>query len=126
VNLPPQNLTASEIAGLSHAAHHFDHIASGLIARLRRALGVPDSAEADVEQEFVQLRSTLDGFYPEFTRMYGELLLNYLGGDASVVCPTLSSPGLQAFLEAAPAIQADLSQALLSLVPSIERALTHD
>jgi hypothetical protein len=126
-NLPMNPLSSdtleSRVVRLSQAAPKFGRIADELILKLRRAMGVPDQAEADVEEEFAALRSSLDEFYPEFVKVYGGLLLHHLGGDASVVVPALESEPIQAYLQAADGMEAELSVTLKSLASSIGAAL---
>jgi hypothetical protein len=109
---------------LGCAAPRFENMADDLVRSVRRAMGVPDRAEPDVEQEFAALRTTLDDFYPEFTELFAELLHGYLGGAASVVVTSLESEPVQAYLQVADAIDAEVNATLRSLVARIAKALS--
>lgn len=108
---------------LSCATPRFERIADDLVSSVRRAMGVPDRAEPEVEQEFAALRASLDAFYPEFTQLFAALLSHYLGSTAPVVIASLESQPVQAYLEVADAIDADLRASLRSFVVRLEEAL---
>lgn len=108
---------------LSCANSRFTSMADELVLSVRRAMGVPDRAEADVEEEFAALRTTLDDFHPEFTQFFAELLSGYLGAAESVVLSSLESAPVQAYLQAADAIDAEVNACLRGFVTRIAGAL---
>jgi hypothetical protein len=108
---------------LSCASPTFERIADGLVWQVRRAMGVPDRAEPEVELEFAGLRQTLDAFYPEFTQIYANLLSSYLGNAASVALASLESEAVQAYLRVAGQIDADVHAALKDYAARIALAL---
>lgn len=109
---------------LSCATLRFERIADDLVFSVRRAMGVPDRAEPEVEQEFAALRASLDEFYPEFTQLFAGLLSRYLGSAAPVVIASLESEPVQAYLQVADAIDADVHASLRSFVVHLEDALS--
>ncbi len=108
---------------LSCATPRFENIADDLVRSVRRAMGVPDRAEPDVEQEFAALRVTLDHFYPEFAQLFSGLLSAHLGAAESVVLSSLESQPVQAYLQAADAIDAEVNACLRAFVSRIGTAL---
>jgi hypothetical protein len=109
---------------LSRASDQFDRLTDGLLLDLRRAMGVPEHAEPEVEAEFATLRGKLsEMFHPEFVQMYGSLLARYLGPAASVVVNSLADEDVQAYLQVADAIEADFAIALQALAPQLAAAL---
>jgi hypothetical protein len=91
----------------------FDRIADNLIAGVRHAMGVPPSADEEVEAEFAFLRASLDGFFPEFQQLYGGLLVKHLGWDhVPDVLDALESELAQHYLCAVQGIEAELQQHL--------------
>jgi len=120
---PTLESLVSRTVRLSHVAPRFNAMADQLVLNLRRAMGVPDRAEDDVEQEFRALRGSLDAFFPEFERIYSELLLAYVGRAAPVVLSRLENVDVQAYLRVADRIDAEIAQALQALLPRIGAAL---
>jgi hypothetical protein len=120
----PQETPHERTVRLSHANPRFERIADDLVSSVRRAMGVPDRAEPEVEQEFAALRTTLDDFYPEFAQAYARLLAGYLGSAAPVVVASLESEPVQAYLQAVDAIDAEVHASLRSLVGRISTALS--
>lgn len=110
---------------LTRAAPLFDSVADQLIISVRRAMGVPDQAEPEVEGEFAALRETFNQqFLPEFSKMYATLLLQQLGSATSVVLRALEGAPAQAYLGVAQQIEADVNTALREYVASIAAALS--
>ena len=87
-------------------------------------MGVPDRAEPEVEQEFAALRATFDEFYPEFTQLFAGVLSRYLGAAAPVVISSLESEPVQAYLQVADAIDAEVNASLRSFAARISEALS--
>ena len=109
----------------SHVAPIFARAADGLVLSLRRAMGVPDKAEPEVEQEFAALRATLERqFRPEFDRMYAGLLKQYLGAASSVVVQALEDPSVQAYLAVSERIAGDVDTALRGCIARLEAILS--
>jgi hypothetical protein len=107
------------------AAPLFDRAADQLIASVRQAMGVPEQAEAEVEQEFAGLRATIVAqFLPEFRKFYTGLLLQQLGPAASVVLGALENEPVQAYLAAAEQIEVGVNAALRELTGAISAALS--
>ncbi|HEU4582085.1 MAG TPA: hypothetical protein VFS67_27705 [Polyangiaceae bacterium] len=110
---------------ICRAAPLLDRAADQLIASVRQAMGVPEHAEAEVEQEFAGLRATLQAqFLPEFGKIYTALLLQQLGAAASVVLRALESEPVQAYLAAAEPIEAAVNNALHELSGAVSAALS--
>jgi hypothetical protein len=98
---------------ITRAATLFDQIADDLIAGVRHAMGVPPSAEVEVEEEFAFLRASLDEFLPEFRALYGGLLVKHLGWElVPDVLEGLESELAQRYLCAVQGIEAELQQHL--------------
>lgn len=103
----------SALVQITRAAVMFDQIADGLIAGVRHAMGVPPSADLEVEQEFAFLRASLDRFLPEFRQLYGGLLVKHLGWEhVPQVLEALDAELAQRYLCAAQGIEAELQQHL--------------
>lgn len=109
---------------LSCATPRFERIADDVVSSIRRAMGVPDRAEPEVEQEFAALRATFDELYPEFTQLFAGLLSRYLGAAAPVVLSSLESEPVQAYLQVADAIDAEVNATLRSFAARISEALS--
>jgi hypothetical protein len=121
----PQETPHERTVRLSHASRSFERIADDLVLSVRRAMGVPDRAEPEVEQEFAALRTTLEQqFYPEFAQAFARLLAGYLGSAAPVVLSSLESEPVQAYLQAVDAIDAEVHASLRSFVERISTALS--
>lgn len=120
-----QETLEHRVVRLSHAAPAFTRAADQLVLSLRRAMGVPDQAEPEVEQEFAALRTTIDQqFRPEFDRMYAGLLAQHLGHATSVVLNALEDASAQAYLAVSDRIGGDLDAALRGCIAEIEAALS--
>lgn len=103
----------------------FARMADGVVHGVRRALGVPDHAEPEVEQELRALRSSFDEQYrPEFERLFGALLVQQLGHATSVVLGALESEPVQQYLAVAEQIDADILALLRELSGGIGAALS--
>ncbi|MEO8179446.1 MAG: hypothetical protein ABI895_11505 [Deltaproteobacteria bacterium] len=124
MNAPPQESFEARATRLSCATFQFQRTADVLVLQVRQAMGVPDQAEPEVEQEFRALRATLDDFYPEFTRTFSGLLTRCLGQSSRVVLSSLECEPVQAYLRVADAIDLELAAALGSLAAKIEAALS--
>jgi hypothetical protein len=121
----PIETIESRAVRLSGAVPIFARVVGDLVLSLRRAMGVPDQAEPEVEAEFAALRATLDEqFRPEFDKMYAGLLAQHLGKASTVVLNALESAPVQAYLEAAGRIQLDVQAALREYAPKMASALT--
>jgi hypothetical protein len=121
---PSQETSETRAARLSCAALQFHRSADKLVSRVRRAMGVPDAAEEEVEREFCALRATLDDFYPEFALGVSGLLTRCLGPASSVVISSLEDEPVQAYLRVADAIDTEAAATLRSLALEIAAALT--
>ena len=107
---------ASTIAELSNSAAMFDRVASGLIVEVRRAMNVPEQADADVEEEFSSLRAEFDTFLPEFQALFADLLIKHIGqAQLGEVLATLGTEVGQRYLQAAQRIEGELEQFLVPL-----------
>lgn len=110
---------------LSHAAPVFARAANQLVLSLRRAMGVPDQAEPEVEQEFAALRATLDQKYrPEFDNMYAGLLRHHLGAASGVVLDALEDSSVQAYLAISERLGGELEGALRACIARLETLLS--
>jgi hypothetical protein len=110
---------------LSHVAPLFARMADGMLLSWRRALGVPDHAEPEVERELAALRTLFDEqFLPEFCRLYADLLTQHLGPATSVVLGALESEPVQAYLAVLERMETDLSVLLREVRPGVQAALT--
>ena len=110
---------------LTRAVPLFDGIADDLIINVRRAMGVPEQAEPEVEGEFAALRRTFEQqFFPEFSKMYAALLLQQLGSATSVVLRALEGAPVQAYLAVAQQVEADINGVLRECAASISAALS--
>jgi hypothetical protein len=123
MNAPSEESFEARTVRLSCAGSHFQRTADLLVLRVRRAMGVPDQAEVEVEQEFRALRASLDEFYPEFTQIFSGLLTRCLGPSSSVVIASLDCEPVQAYLRVADAIDLEASEALRHLAADIAAAL---
>lgn len=125
VNEIPQETLEQRVVRLSHVAPAFERAANQLVLSLRRAMGVPDQAEPEVEQEFATLRSTLDEqFRPEFDKMYASLCMHFLGPASSVVLNSLEDSAAQAYLAASERIAGDVGAALRAVMAELDALLS--
>lgn len=107
------------------AAPLFARITDGVLAGVRRALGVPEQAEPDVEQEFSALRARLEQQYTaEFERLFAALLTQQLGRATSVVLSALECELVQAYLAVAEQIDADVSALVPEYIAGVGAALS--
>jgi hypothetical protein len=101
------------VVQLTRAAVIFDQIADNLIAGVRQAMGVPATADPEIEQEFAFLRGALDEFFPEFRQLFGGLVIKHVGEQhVPALIEGLGSELAQRYLQAAPRIEAELQQHL--------------
>lgn len=120
-----QEMPEDRAVRLSHVAPVFARTANHLLLSLRRAMGVPDQAEPEVEQEFAALRASLDQqFRPEFDKMYAGLLAHYVGAANGVVLDALEDPSVQAYLAVSDRIGGELDAALRACVGRLEAILS--
>ncbi len=91
---------------LSHEGHTFDGIAARLTLSVRRAMGVPDRADPEIEDEFRYLRSCLDDFRSEYEAAFGSLLWKHLGEGAREALYALEAKPVQDYLANAAALRA--------------------
>jgi hypothetical protein len=78
----------------------FDRMLDGVIAQVRRAMGVPaaapgaPSADPATEAEFQRLRERLTSFFPEYQTIYQQLITHYVGAQflPQVVGTLMSEP----------------------------------
>jgi len=107
---------ASTVAELCNCAAIFDRVAGGLMVEVRKAMNVPEQADADVEEEFSSLRAEFDAFLPEFQTLFTGLLIQHIGqAQLPEVLATLGTEGGQRYLQAAHRIEAELEQFLAPL-----------
>ncbi|MET0414302.1 MAG: hypothetical protein ABW217_23525 [Polyangiaceae bacterium] len=101
------------VVRLVHADAIFARVADGLIKSVRLRMGVPDRADADVEEEFSALRKELDTHIAEFSELFAGLLRQHVGdqhlGD---VLTAMESPAAQRYLQAVGLIDHELEQSL--------------
>ncbi len=91
---------------LSHEGRAFDGIATRLTHSVRRAMGVPDRAEPEIEEEFQYLRICLDDFRPEYEVAFGSLLWKHLGEGAKEALYAVEAKPVQEYLGSAVALRA--------------------
>ena len=109
---------------LSQVARSFARMADGMLLSWRRALGVPEHAEPDVERELAALRTSFDEqFLPDFCRHYADLLKQHLGSTSSAVLDALESEPAQEYLAVIDRLEADLSLLLRGYLPHVKAAL---
>jgi hypothetical protein len=123
-NEASQRLLEARAVRACNVAPVFGRMADGVILGVRRALGVPDQAEPEVEQELRALRGSFDEQYrPEFDRLYATLLVQQLGNATSVVLAALESEPVQQYLAVAEQIDTDIHGLLRELSGGIGAAL---
>jgi hypothetical protein len=94
----------------------FLQAAAGVIAHLRKVMGVPEQADEDVEQEFAALRCELDQHFPEFCKLFAGLLTRYIRREHQPqVFAALRREPVQRYLRAETEIEAGLRQLVLRL-----------
>jgi hypothetical protein len=126
MTVPSQDSFESRAVRLGGATPQFQRMADDLVRQVRRAMGVPDQAEPEVELEFAGLRQSLDAFYPEFTKIFADLLASYLGHAGSVALTSLENEVVQAYVQVAEQIEDDVAVVLHGYVPRISAALSPD
>ena len=109
---------------LSQVARSFARMADGMLLSWRRALGVPEHAEPDVERELAALRTSFDEqFLPDFCTHYADLLKQHLGSTSSAVLDALESEPAQEYLAVIDRLEADLNLLLRGYLPRVKAAL---
>ena len=119
---PPTDLELSATS-LCGAQSIFQGMADDLVLRIRSAIGVPQRAEDDVEQEFAALRATFDEFFPEFAKIFGGTLDAFLGGALPLIVPALEDESVQAYIRVANAIDAETVTMLQAMSKPLKAAL---
>jgi hypothetical protein len=110
-----QSSSLRELAQITRSAMIFDNLANLLVQRVRTAMRVPSSADAETEQQFRALREKLDAFFPNFQRRYARLLADHLRDDPSRVVDGLRDAAIQRFFAASADIDRTMSVELQQL-----------
>ncbi|MEO8179416.1 MAG: hypothetical protein ABI895_11350 [Deltaproteobacteria bacterium] len=120
----PQETFEARAVRLSQVAPAFARMADGMLRSWRRALGVPDHADPEVERELAALRTTFDEqCLPDFCRHYAALLTQHLGTTSSVVLDALESEPAQDYLAVIERLETDLNVLLREYLPRVRAAL---
>ena len=115
--------TNPNAAQITHAGAIFEQVATGLVARVRTAMAIPEAADDATEAEFAALQQRLECFRPEFERMFGKVLGEQLGEHADQILADLQRPAPQAYFKASSAIREEVTQKLDELSQSMLRQL---
>ncbi|MEO8185114.1 MAG: hypothetical protein ABI895_40425, partial [Deltaproteobacteria bacterium] len=106
----------SSITELCHSGAIFSCAVDGVIVKVRKAMNVPDQADADVEAEFRALRADFEPLRPEFDELFARLLRQQIGAARlSQLLAQLGGEVEQRFLRAVGSIDAEFEQLLESL-----------
>ncbi|MEY4548650.1 MAG: hypothetical protein RL685_4845 [Pseudomonadota bacterium] len=120
----PETFEAQAVR-LGHVAPLFARMADGMLLSWRRALGVPDHADAEVEGELAAVRKMFDEqFLPEFARLYAELLQRHLRAATSAVLVALADENVQGYLAVVDRVETDLAALLREYLPRMKAALS--
>jgi len=111
----------------------FDRMLDGVIAQVRRAMGVPaaapgaSSADPATEAEFQRLRDRLTAFFPEYQAIYQQLITHYVGPQfLPQVVTTLMSEPMRRYFHAMRAMEPELVRQMQGLGERMGRTTIHE